>query len=134
MKYNRKQEQFVYSLHGQQITPEGDKGELESGVLLMRMRTLFMTSANYFLARHEYEWEELNNYQFPWPPPLVRWFLNEATVDSALLDALEQFEDQATNRLFLSALVGCEDPGTKDEKTPAKMLPSTLHILYVSST
>ena len=49
------------------------------------------------------EWEELNNYRFLWPPLLVWWFLNEATVDSALVDALEQFEDQATNRLLLSA-------------------------------
>ena len=40
------------------------------------------------------------------------WFLNEATVESALLGALEQFEDQATDRLLLSALEGCEDPGT----------------------
>ena len=63
------------------------------------------------------------------------WVLNEATVDSALLDALEQFEDQATNRLLLSALEGCEDPGItqKENKTPAKMLPSTLRtlVLYV---
>ena len=40
------------------------------------------------------------------------WVLNKATVDPALLDALEQFEDQATDRLLLSALEGCEDPGT----------------------
>ena len=38
--------------------------------------------------------------------------VNEATVDLALLDALEQFEDQASYRLLLSALEGCEDPGT----------------------
>ena len=37
------------------------------------------------------------------------WFLNEATFDPVLLDALEQFEDQATNGLLLSALEGCED-------------------------
>ena len=30
--------------------------------------------------------------------------LNEATVNSVLLDALEQFEDQATDRLLLSVL------------------------------
>ena len=61
------------------------------------------------------------------------WVLNEATVDLALLDALEQFEDQATNRLLLSALEGCEDPGItqKEDKTPAKMLPSTLRILVL---
>ena len=29
-----------------------------------------------------------------------------------LLAALEQFEDQATDRLLLSVLKGCEDPGT----------------------
>ena len=46
-----------------------------------------------------------------WPPPLVWWFLNEATVDLVLLAALEQFENQATDRLLLSALEGCEDPG-----------------------
>ena len=34
------------------------------------------------------------------------WVLNEATVDS---DALE---DQATNRLLLSVLEGCEDTGS----------------------
>ena len=50
------------------------------------------------------EWEELNNYQFLWLPPLVWWFLNEATVDLVLLDALEQFEDQATDRLLPSVL------------------------------
>ena len=54
----------------------------------------------------------MNNYQFLWPHPLVWWVLNEATVNSTLLDALEQFEDQATDRLLLSALEGCEDPGT----------------------
>ena len=43
-------------------------------------------------------------YQFLWLPPLVWWFLNEATVDLVLLDALEQFENQATDRLLLSAL------------------------------
>ena len=54
----------------------------------------------------------LKNYQFLWPPPLVWWFLNEATVDLVLLAALEQFEDQANDRLQLSVLEGCEDPGT----------------------
>ena len=58
------------------------------------------------------EWEELKNYQFPWQPSLVWWFLNEAMIDLVLLAALEQFEDQATDRLLLSALEGCEDPGT----------------------
>ena len=43
----------------------------------------------------------VNNYQFLWRPILVWWVLNEATVDSALLDVLEQFEDQATDRLLL---------------------------------
>ena len=56
-------------------------------------------------------------------------FLNEATIDSVLLAAIEQFEDQATNRLLIAALEEYEDPGTtqkEDVKTPAKMLPSTL--------
>ena len=50
--------------------------------------------------------------QLPVSVTTVWWVLNEVTVDSALLDALEQFKDQATNRLLLSALEGCEDPGT----------------------
>ena len=29
----------------------------------------------------------MNNYQLLWLPPLVWWFLNEATVDSVLQDA-----------------------------------------------
>ena len=49
------------------------------------------------------KWEELNN-QFLQPPPLVLEFLNEATIDSVLLAALERFEDKATDRLLLSAL------------------------------
>ena len=56
-------------------------------------------------------------------------FLNEATIDSVLLAAIEQFEDQATNRLLIAALEEYEDSGTiqKDvKKTPAKMLLSTL--------
>ena len=59
--------------------------------------------------------------------------LNEATVDSVLLAALEQFEDQATNMLqLLSVSEECEDSGTTQKKenvkkTPAKML----HQLYV---
>ena len=57
------------------------------------------------------------------------WVLNEATVDLALLDGQEQFEDQAS-------YIGCyslhwRDVKTQahDKKTPAKMLPSTLCIL-----
>ena len=46
----------------------------------------------------------MNNYQFLWPPPLVWWFLNKAPVDLALLAALVQFKDQATDRLLLSVL------------------------------
>ena len=62
------------------------------------------------------------------------WVLNEAAVDSALLDALEQFKDQATNRLLLSALETQAQHNKEDKKTPAKMLPSTLRILvlYIS--
>ena len=44
--------------------------------------------------------------------PLVWWVLNGATVDLTLLDALEQFDNQPTDRLLLSALEGCEDPAT----------------------
>ena len=47
--------------------------------------------------------KELNNRQFLWPPPLVR---NEATIDSVLLAAIQQFEDQATSRLLIAVLHG----------------------------
>ena len=71
-------------------------------------------------------------------------FLNEATIDSVLLAAIEQFEDQATNRLLIAGLEEYEDSGTTQKKedvkkTPAKMLPSTLskivckHVLYAYS-
>ena len=57
-------------------------------------------------------------------------FLNEATIDSVLLAAVEQFEDQATTRLLITALDENEDlgPTQKEDvkKTPAKMLPPTL--------
>ena len=59
-------------------------------------------------------------------------FLNEATVDSVLLAAVEQFEDQTTTRLLITALEEYEDSGatqredTYVKETPAKMLPSTL--------
>ena len=52
-------------------------------------------------------------------------FLNEGTIDSVLLAAIEQFKDQATNRVLIAALGKCEDSGTtqKDvKKTSAKML------------
>ena len=35
-----------------------------------------------------------------------RQFLNEATIDSVLLVAIQQFEDQVTNRLQIAALHG----------------------------
>ena len=51
---------------------------------------------------------------------------SEATIDSVLLASIEQFEDQATNRLLIAALEEDEDSGTtrKEDvkKTPAKML------------
>ena len=77
----------------------------------------------------------LNNHQFLQLPPLVWTFFNEATIDSVLLAAIEQFEDQATNRLLIAALEEYEDSGTTQredvKKTPAKMLPSTKHcVLY----
>ena len=56
-------------------------------------------------------------------------FLNEATIDSVLLAAIEQFEDQTTTRVLITALEEYEDTGTTQKedvkKTPAKMLPST---------
>ena len=58
--------------------------------------------------------------------------MNEATIDSVLLAAVEQFEDHATNRLLTTALEEHEDSGTtqkEDVKTPAKMLPSTKHCM-----
>ena len=64
--------------------------------------------------------------------------LNEATVDMMALVALEQFENQPTNRLLLSTLIwrNMKTEAQKKEnakKTPVKMLPSTLckHKLYV---
>ena len=64
-------------------------------------------------------------------------FLNEATIDSVLLAAIQQFEDQATNRLLIAVLEEYEDPGTTQKedvkKPPAIMLPSTLskHCMYM---
>ena len=56
-------------------------------------------------------------------------FLKEVTIDSVLLAAIEQFEDQATNRLLIAALEKYEESGiTQKEdvkKTPAETLPST---------
>ena len=55
--------------------------------------------------------------------------MNEATTDTVLLAAIEQFEDQTTTRVLITALEGCEDSGTTQKedvkKTPAKMLPSS---------
>ena len=55
--------------------------------------------------------------------------LNEATVDSLLLAALEQFKDQGTDRLLLFALKEYEDSGTTQKETPAKISTSvnTVH-------
>ena len=50
------------------------------------------------------KWDVLSNCQFLQPPPLVQQFLNEATIGSVLLAALELFEDQATDRVLLSAI------------------------------
>ena len=47
--------------------------------------------------------------------------------------AIEQFEDQGTNRLLIAVLQEYEDSGTTQKedvkKTPAKMLPSTKHCM-----
>ena len=60
--------------------------------------------------------------------------MNEATTDSVLLAAIEQFKDQTTTRVLIAALEEYEDLGTTQKedvkKTPAKMLPSTLCVLY----
>ena len=53
-----------------------------------------------------------------------------------VLVALEQFKDQATDRLLLSMSEECVDSGTTQRRrmqTPVKMLTSTLskHALYV---
>ena len=52
--------------------------------------------------------------------------MNEATTDTVLLSAIEQFEDQTTTRVLMEEY---EDSGTTQKedvkKTPAKMLPST---------
>ena len=53
-------------------------------------------------------------------------------IDSVLLAAIEQFEDQATNRLLIAALEEYEDSCRHNEdvkKTPAIMLPSTKHCM-----
>ena len=49
-------------------------------------------------------------------------FLNEATIDSVLLAAIEQFEDQATNRLLTVALEEYEDSG-KTQKEDVNFQP-----------
>ena len=43
-------------------------------------------------------------------------FLNEATIDSVLLATIEQFKDQATNRLLIAALEEHEDSGTSQKE------------------
>ena len=55
--------------------------------------------------------------------------MNEATTDTVLLAAIEQFEDKTTTRVLIAALEKYEGSGTTQKedvkKTPAKMLPST---------
>ena len=55
--------------------------------------------------------------------------MNEVTIDSVLLAAIEQFEDQTTTRVLITALEEYEDTGTTQKEdvktTPAKILPST---------
>ena len=61
--------------------------------------------------------------------------LNEATIDLVLLAAIEQFKNQAINRLLTAALEKYEDSGTTQKedvkKTPAKILPSTKHCMCI---
>ena len=55
--------------------------------------------------------------------------MNEATTDTVLLAAIEQFEDQTTTRVLIAVLEEYEDSGTTQKedvkKAPAKMLLST---------
>ena len=46
----------------------------------------------------------------------MRKVLNEATTDSVLLAAKEQFEDQATNRLLIAVLEEYEDSGATQKE------------------
>ena len=56
--------------------------------------------------------------------------MNEATTDTVLLAAIEQFEDQTTTRVLIAALEEYEDSGTTQKedvkKTPAKIIPSRM--------
>ena len=72
----------------------------------------------------------LSNCQFLQPPPLVQQFLNEATIDSVLLAALELFEDQATDRVATTLCywmnMKTEAQNKRRRISVKKTLPSTL--------
>ena len=57
--------------------------------------------------------------------------LNEATVDSLLLVALEQFGDQATNGLLLSAFEEYENSGTTQKDTSQNVTINFKYTLFV---
>ena len=59
--------------------------------------------------------QDLNNHKFLQPAPLVWKFLNEATTDSVLLAAIEQFEDQITTWVLIAALEEYKDSGTTQQ-------------------
>ena len=66
---------------------------------------------------------------------LPQWkILNEDTIDSVLLVAIEQFEDQATNRLLIAALEEYEDSGTTQKKSEDRQFArfSDLSVWYFS--
>ena len=56
-------------------------------------------------------------------------FLNEATIDSVLLVAIEQLEDQATNRLLIVALEEYEDSGTTHIEDVKRHQPKCYRLL-----
>ena len=59
--------------------------------------------------------------------------MNEATTDTVLLAAIEQFEDQTTTSVLIAALEEYEDSGTirKEDvkKTPAKLIIPSTHCM-----
>ena len=61
--------------------------------------------------------------------------MNEATTDTVLLAAIEQFEDQTITRVLITALEECEDSGTTQKedvkKTPAECYHQLIVCVYM---
>ena len=57
--------------------------------------------------------------------------MNEATTDTVLLAAIEQFEDQTTTRVLIAALEEYEDSGTTQKEDVKKHQPKCYHQLIV---